>query len=209
MSVVVPEIDRWLDRLAAVDDPVLAEMQRLGQARGFPIVGPQVGRLLEVLARATGALRVLELGSGFGYSAAWFLRGMAPEGRIVLTDGSGTRADEAREFLTRAGHAGRFEIHVGDALAYAAGLPGPFDIVFNDIDKQDYPRVHDLAARLLRPGGLLVSDNMLWSGRVADPQVTDAATEGVRRLVDLLYASTALSPSLLPVRDGVVVAVRL
>lgn len=208
MSIVAPDIDRWLDGRSAVADPVLGEMQRLGASRDFPIVGPQVGRLLEILARATGALGVLELGSGFGYSAAWFLRGMPPGGRILLTDGSASLAEEARGFLTRGGHEGRFEIHVGDALAFAAAQTGPFDIVFNDVDKHDYPRVHDLAARLLRPGGLLISDNMLWRGRIADPRANDAATEGVRGLIERLFASDAFVPCILPIRDGVAVAVR-
>jgi len=106
MDLVQPAIDRYLTALAAHEDPVLAEMEKLGAQRDFPIVGPQVGRLLEVAARACGARRILELGSGFGYSAYWFLRAVGPEGIVILTEGSDERAKEAEAFLTRGGFAG-------------------------------------------------------------------------------------------------------
>lgn len=209
MDIVHPEIDRYLATFASSDDPVLAEMERLGAARGFPIVGPQVGRLLEMLARACGARRVLELGSGFGYSAFWFLRALPPGGEIVLTEGSSERAAEAAAFLARGRFPGRFRIEVGDALASAARETGPFDVVFNDIDKHDYPAALAVAERLVRPGGLFVSDNMLWYGRVCAPDPSDRATAGVLALTDAVRRSPAFAPALLPVRDGVIAAVRL
>ena len=152
MNLVDSRIDAYLADLAAHSDPVLDEMERLGSDRGFPIVGPQVGRLLEVLARTVAATRVLELGSGFGYSAFWFLRGLPPSGQVVMTEGSRERSDEARAFLRRGGFAGRFVGHVGDALEFAETLVPPFDIVFCDIDKHDYPKALPIARRLLRPG---------------------------------------------------------
>ncbi len=206
MNLVHPEIDRYLSRWAACDDPVVGEMERLAQERGFPIVGAQVGRLLAMLARSIGARRVLELGSGFGYSAWWFARAVGPEGRVVLTETDADNARRAEVFLARSDLGDRVEIRVGDALQIAGGYDEPFDIVFNDIDKQDYPRALPVALERLRPGGLFVSDNMLWQGRVVNEANADAATRGVLELTRALYASPDLHTTILPIRDGVSVS---
>lgn len=207
MNLVHPEIEAYLARLAAHGDPVLAEMEKLGEERDFPIVGPQVGRLLEVTARSCGARRILELGSGFGYSAYWFLRAVGAEGTVMLTEGSADRAREAEEFLTRGGFAGRFRIEVGDGLEIAKALTGPFDVVFCDIDKHDYPRALPLARTLLRPGGLFITDNMLWDGKVLAPD--DRQTRGVLELTRELYAASDFVTCLVPIRDGLTVATKV
>ncbi|HZN54385.1 MAG TPA: O-methyltransferase [Candidatus Polarisedimenticolaceae bacterium] len=209
MNLVHPDIDTYLARLAAHDDPVLAEMERLGAERSFPIVGPQVGRLLEVLARSCAASRVLELGSGFGYSAAWFLRAVGPAGTVLLTEGSPERAAEAQAFLTRLGFAGRFHVEVGDGLAIAESLVPPFDVVFCDIDKQHYPKALPVARRLLRVGGLFITDNMLWQGKVLEPGSADAATRGVLELTRELRRAEDFVMTLVPLRDGLTVASRV
>ena len=207
MNLVHPEIEDYLSHLAAHGDPVLAEMEKLGDERDFPIVGPQVGRLLEVTARTCGARRVLELGSGFGYSAYWFLRAVGPEGTVLLTEGSAERSREAEEFLTRGGFAGRFRIEVGDGLAIAAALSGPFDVVFCDVDKHDDPRALPMARQLLRTGGLFITDNMLWDGKVLAPD--DRQTRGVLELTRELYAAPDFVTTLVPMRDGLTVAVKV
>jgi predicted O-methyltransferase YrrM len=206
MDLVQPDIDRYLGRWAASDDPIVAEMEQLASARGFPIVGPQVGRLLLMLARSIDAKRVLELGSGFGYSAWWFATAVGPEGSVILTEGSQDNADLARGFLDRAGLGGRVEIRVGDGLEIAREYDGPFDIVFNDIDKHDYPRALPVALERLRPGGLFITDNMLWQGRVLDESTADASTRGVLELTRALYAASNLDTTILPIRDGVAVS---
>jgi predicted O-methyltransferase YrrM len=206
MNLVQPNIDRYLGRWAASDDPIVAEMEQLASERGFPIVGPQVGRLLLTLARSIDAKRVLELGSGFGYSAWWFATAVGPEGHVILTEGSRDNADLARGFLDRAGLAARVEIRVGDGLEIAREYDGPFDIVFNDIDKHDYPRALPIALERLRPGGLFISDNMLWQGRVLDESAADASTRGVLELTRALYAASNLDTTILPIRDGVAVS---
>ena len=208
MDLVHADIDRYLTALAAHGDPVLGEMERLGAERNFPIVGPQVGRLLEITARACGARRVLELGSGFGYSAYWFLRAVGPEGTVFLTEGSAERAKEADAFLTRGGFAGRFRVEVGDGLAIAAALTGPFDVVFCDIDKHDYPKALPIARLLLRTGGLFITDNMLWDGKVLAGSPGDATTSGVLDLTRALYAADDFVTTLVPLRDGLTVAVK-
>ena len=154
------------------------------------------------------ARRVLELGSGFGYSALWFARAVGPDGRVVLTEYSPDRAAEAEGFLRRSGLLDRVRIEVGNALEIAERLDGPFDIIFNDVDKEDYPAALEIAIDRLRPGGLFISDNMLWKGKVLDTDTTDAATRGVLELTRRLYASDRLATTLVPVRDGVTLSVK-
>jgi predicted O-methyltransferase YrrM len=207
VEILDPAIDRYLGALSRCDDPVLVEMERLAAERSFPIVGRQVGRLLELLALATRATRVLELGSGFGYSAYWFARAVGPAGEVVLTERSPERAAEARDFLGRAGLARQVRVEVGDALEIAGRVDGPFDIVFNDIDKERYPEVPATIASKLRPGGLLVSDNMLWFGSVLEEQPTEESARGVKTLTRVLHESAAFHTVVIPLRDGVSVSV--
>jgi len=209
MDLHDPRIERYLAELARHDEPVALEMERLAADRDFPIVGPQVGHLLEVLARTCGARRVLELGSGFGYSAFWFLRAIGPQGTVLLTEGSSDNAAAADAFLTRAGFAGRFRIEVGDGLAIAESLAPPFDVVFCDIDKHDYPRALPIARRLLRESGLFVTDNMLWDGKVLAPDPDDRVTRGVLELTRALKEAPDFVTTLVPLRDGVTVAVKV
>ena len=115
--IVAPRIEAYLQDLQPESDPILAEMERLAAGRDFPIVGPQVGALLALLTRATGASRVLELGSGFGYSALWFARALPDDGTVQLTDFSAAALDEARTFLDRAGQLTKARFHAGDGLA--------------------------------------------------------------------------------------------
>lgn len=206
MDLVDPAIERYLHELANPRDSVLREMEVVAAERGFPIIGPTVGRLLHVLAKATRARRVLELGSGFGYSAYWFARAVGPEGLVVLTEHDEGLCTDAAEFLGRGGLSERTRIETGDALELADRIGGEFDIVFNDIDKADYPRVLDKAASALRPGGLLICDNMLWFGTVLDDQTDDPSTRGVVELTRALHSSEEFETVLLPMRDGVTVS---
>jgi predicted O-methyltransferase YrrM len=207
VDIVDPAIDLYLHELASPDDPVLREMELLGAERSFPIVGPQVGQLLQVLAAAVSARRVIELGSGFGYSAYWFARAVGPEGLVILTEQSAELAAEAESFLQRGGLADRVRIEVGDGLEIIDRIGGEFDIVFNDIDKERYPQVLERAAAALRPGGLLISDNMLWFGTVLDDPPVDDSTRGVQELTRMLYDSDDFRTVLIPLRDGVTVSI--
>jgi len=209
MNMVDRDIDEYLAGLSAHQDAVLLEMEALAARDGFPIVGPQVGRLLEVIARANGARRALELGSGFGYSAIWLARAVGPEGQVVLIEGSAERAADAERFLERAGLGDRIRVEVGSALEIAGGLDETFDLVLNDIDKEDYPAVLDVARARLKVGGLLICDNMLWHGKVLAPEVGDRATEGVLELTGALLEAKDFATSFLPLRDGVSLSYRL
>jgi predicted O-methyltransferase YrrM len=208
VDLVHPSVARYLGELSRSTDPVLIEMERMAAERSFPIVGPQVGRLLYVIATSISARRILELGSGFGYSALWFARAVGPDGHVVLTEHSPERAAEAEELLRRSALLDRARIEVGDALEIAERLDGPFDIIFNDVDKQDYPAALEVAMDRLRPGGLFISDNMLWRGEVLGGDTTDAATRGVLELTRRLYASDLLATTLVPLRDGVTISVK-
>jgi predicted O-methyltransferase YrrM len=208
VEIVSPAIEEYLARVAPESAGVLLEMERLAAVKRFPIVGPLVGRLLHLLARAVGARAVFECGSGYGYSAVWFAGALSPGGRVTLTDGSKENCAAARDYLGRAGLLDRCEIRQGDALDILERAAGPFDIIFCDIDKRDYPRVHPLLQGRLRRGGLFVCDNLLWFGRVAGPDQDDD-TRGVRELTRLLYADPGLQTAIVPLRDGVGISLRL
>jgi len=209
VDIVNPSIDEYLRRVAPSGEGVPLEMERLADRRHFPIVGPLVGRLLFLLARSIGARDIFECGSGFGYSAYWFAQALPDGGRVVLTEGSAENCASARGFLSRAGLMDRAAIEKGDALEILLRHQGPFDIIFCDIDKRDYPRVYPLMKPRLRAGGLFICDNMLWSGRVADADRQDDDTRGIRELTRLLYADGDFHTSIVPLRDGVSISLRL
>jgi predicted O-methyltransferase YrrM len=200
------------ERLRRWDEPVLLEMETHAEERGFPIVGRNVGVTLEVLARSVSARRIMELGSGFGYSAYWHARAAGSDGEVHLTDGDPENANKAADYLERAGLADGVEFHVGDAVTELGKLDGEFDVIFSDIDKDGYPDAWRAASERVRPGGLYVCDNVLWYGRVAvedpddaRPQYTEAVLEHNRLIAeDERYVST-----IVPTRDGVMVAIRV
>lgn len=212
MDPVDPRIEAYMEgRLRRFDEPVLLEMEAHADERGFPIVGRNVGVTLEVLARSVGARRIMELGSGFGYSGYWHARAVGPGGEVHLTDGDPENATKAADYLERAGLADRVEFHVGDAVTELDTLDGEFDVIFCDIDKDGYPAAWRAASERIRPGGFYVCDNVLWYGRVAvedpddtRPQYTEAVLEHNRLIADdERYVST-----IVPTRDGVMVAIR-
>ena len=210
VDIVDPRIDDYLRRLYDDGEPVRHEMEELGRQRDFPIVGPVVGRHLEVLARAIGARRVFELGSGYGYSAYFFARAVGEGGEVHCTELSADNVALARDFLGRAGLWDRVTYHQQEATAALQKVGGTWDVVYNDIDKDGYPATVDLAHAHLRPGGLFITDNVLWSGRIL-PGRDDAspATRGVVEFTRRLMAHKGFLTSINPTRDGVAVAVRL
>ncbi|HXZ29157.1 MAG TPA: O-methyltransferase [Terriglobales bacterium] len=206
---ITPEaVETYLYALLPERDEVLRAMEAEAARRNIPIVGPAVGRLFHLLATVSGAKRVFEMGSAIGYSTLWWARAVGEGGRVIYTDGDRKNAEEARRNFEKAGVAARVEIRVGDALELLSEeKPESFDIIFNDVDKEDYPKVFRLAVPRLKPGGLLVSDNVLWSGRVAQPH-PDARTKAILEFNRLLYGSKQLFTTILPLRDGVAVCVK-
>jgi len=215
-SLIAPvdaRIESYLHGLAKVkNEPVLLQMEALAQAQGFPIVGRLVGLFLEVMAKSIGATRIFEFGSGYGYSAYWFARAVGNDGQVVCTDGDAKNAAMAQEFLTQAGLWPRIDFHTGIAQQAFSTVPGEFDICYNDVDKDQYPEVWQLARGRIRRGGLYICDNVLWHGRVtmADPvpDIRPGWTEAIREHNRLIFNDPAFDTFVNPTRDGVLVARR-
>jgi len=202
-------IEDYLQDIQPAPDKVLLEMEKSGLERNFPIIGPLVGRLCEQLARSIGAKRVFEMGSGFGYSTAWFARAVGPGGKVVHTDGDAKKSEEARAWMQKAKMSDRVEFRVGDARDILADAAGPFDVIFIDIDKEQYPDAFNIAKDKVRVGGYIITDNALWEGKVVDRKVRDKATRGVREYTQLAMEEPGFLTTVLPLRDGVAVSLRL
>ncbi|HKU21622.1 MAG TPA: O-methyltransferase [Terriglobales bacterium] len=200
-------VEDYLYSVLPERDATLRDMEAEAAARSIPIVGPAVGRLLYQLAGMIKAHTVFEMGSAIGYSTIWWARAVGEGGRVIYTDGSRKNADEARRNLERAGVLERVTFHVGDALELLSEQKEPFDIVFNDVDKVDYPRAFRVAAKRVRKGGLFVADNVLWSGKVGQPaDKADSETKAILEFNRLLYTSPEFMTTIIPLRDGVAVA---
>jgi caffeoyl-CoA O-methyltransferase len=211
MDIVDPRIESYMaGRLARFDEPVLLEMEAEASERRFPIVERNVGVTLEILARSIGARRMIELGSGFGYSGYWHSRAVGSSGELHLTDGDPANETKARDYLTRAGLWDPVTYHVGDAVEALNALDGAFDLVYDDIDKDGYPDAWRAARERIRVGGLYVCDNVLWSGRVPDDgEEPDAVTDAIREHNALIAEDERYVSTIVPTRDGVMVATRI
>ncbi|MBX2989793.1 MAG: O-methyltransferase [Bacteroidetes bacterium] len=208
LNIVHPLIEEYLKHVSPERDSILTEMETFASKTNFPIVGPLVGRLLTLFASAANARRIFELGSGFGYSAYWFAKGTADDARVICTDTKEENAARAKEWLRRAGLDKKVDFRVGDALDVLASEDGPFDIMFCDIDKHAYPRALSLGIPKLRRGGLFLADNVLWKGRILanTPDETSAAILTFNRM---LYSDSRLFTTILPIRDGVSLSMKL
>lgn len=185
-------------------------MEAYAREHDFPIIGPASGQCCYLLTRLSGARRVFELGSGYGYSTAWFARGVRENGggdvHHVVWDRD--LSEQARRHLSALGYDAIVRYHVGEAVEALRAARGPFDVIFLDIDKTGYPAAIPLIAERLRQGGVLIVDNMLWSGRVLDPGDRSADTAAIREATRMLTASDDWTATLVPIRDGLMVAVR-
>lgn len=210
MAITDEQVEAYLASLAPTVDVVQAEMEALARTRDFPIVGPLVGRLLQQLSLATGARDIFEMGSGFGYSTLFFAHAVGDGGRVVHTDDDEVLSREARQYLHRAGVAGRVTFEVGHALEIIKSYPGPFDVIFIDVEKADYPAAFDLARVRVRPGGLIITDNVLWKGKVAEPpEHFDADTRAIDQYNRASSLARDFLTTILPLRDGVAVHFKL
>ncbi|HTX90313.1 MAG TPA: O-methyltransferase [Anaerolineales bacterium] len=200
-----------MDYIDGLVPPRAAEMQAMEDHAGkidFPIVGPASGALCYQVARMIGARRIFELGSGFGYSTAWFARAVAENGggEVYHVVWDEELSQQARKHLATLGYDGMIRYHVGEAVQTLRETAGPFDLIFNDINKEGYADSLPVIAEKLRPGGVLIVDNMLWHGRIFDAGDKTPATGSVRKLTELLTRDPGWIVSLVPVRDGVMVA---
>jgi predicted O-methyltransferase YrrM len=208
IQIVHPEVEMYLASLLPERAETLRAMERQASGEHIPIIGPLCGTLLYQQARAIGARRCFELGSAIGYSTLWLAMAVGPGGEVHWSDGSEARRAEAEAYLARAGLRERVVFHTGDALPALAATPGEFDLIFNDIDKWEYPAALAAAVPRLRRGGLLVTDNTLWSGRVVAPS-DDTWTEAVRRFNVEAYARADLVTTVVPLRDGFTLSLKV
>jgi predicted O-methyltransferase YrrM len=213
MDIVNPQVEDYMRTLQARhDEPVLLEMEAEAEEKDFPIIGRLCGVTVEALARAVGARRVFELGSGYGYSGYWFSRAVGSDGELHLTDGDPENEKKALDYLGRAGLDGPVRFHVGDAVSSLNATEGDFDVVYCDIDKHGYPEAWAAASERIRPGGLYICDNVLWSGRVAVPDPDDSRPEWTQAIKDhnsSIAGDERYLSMIVPTRDGVMVALRL
>ena len=207
--------ESYIRDLFIPDDPTVSGFEQEMEDAGLPRiqVPAELGKLLGVLVQATAARRILEIGTLGGYSAMWMARALPEDGRIVSLELEPRHAEFARGFLERAGVVHKVEIVVGPALETLPSLmerdAHEFDLVFIDADKEGYPAYLDWAMRLVRPGGLIVADNVLRGGKVAEPG-DDPAMRAVDEFNRHIAASPLLDATILPNRsggDGVLIAV--
>lgn len=190
----------------------IQKMEAYAKERRFPIIGPAAGQLCYLLARMIGAQRVFELGSGFGYSTAWFAKAVRENangnggGVVHHTVWDEELSQRARQHLNALGYNGLIQYHVAEAVETLRATEGPFDLIFNDIDKEAYPDSLPVIAEKLRPGGLLIIDNMLMGGSIFDADDTSPHVTGTREFTRLITNSTDWIVSLIPIRDGLIVA---
>lgn len=210
-ELIAPQLTEYLLTLVPPRPPEMQAMEAQARETRFPIVGPAAGHLCYQLARMIGARRIFEMGSGFGYSTAWFARAVKENGggtvfHVVWDEALSRRA---KTHLTALGFEGLVQYRVGEAVAELRRTEGVFDLIFNDIDKEGYPASLPVVVEKLRPGGLLIVDNMIWHGRIFDAGDRSPQTAGVRELTRLIAGDPRWISSVVPVRDGLLVAWRV
>jgi len=214
MGYIVPDpIERYLSELNRAHDQVLDDIARDGEAQELPLVDAEVGALLRVLATSIGARRILEVGTCIGYSGIWLARALPIDGMLITMEKDPQRAAIAKANFERAGVGDRVSIIVGDAALKIMKVAGPFDLVFQDGHKPLYNTLLDPIVKLLRPGGLLVTDNVLWDGEVVpgfieSPRRNDEDTRAIAEYNQRISNHPQLLTSIVPLRDGVAISVK-
>jgi predicted O-methyltransferase YrrM len=208
MDLQHPELKNYLDSLVPARPDEMKQMEAYAKENAFPIVGPASGYFCYLMAKLIGAKRIFELGSGYGYSTAWFCRAVRENGggevhHVVWDD---KLSKMAREHLKNLGYEDLVKYTVGEAVETLTRTEGPFDLIFNDIDKEGYPNAMGVINDKLRSGGLLITDNLLWSGRIFDPEDRSPATEGVREVTRLVTQDPGWIATIVPIRDGLLIA---
>lgn len=209
-ELLAPQLKEYLDGIVPERPAEMTAMEAYARQARFPIIGPAAGQFCYMLARMIGARRIFEMGSGYGYSTAWFARAVKDNGggtvfHVVWDEELSTRA---RRHLEKLGLTDAVEYRVGEAVAELRETKGPFDLIFNDIDKHGYPASLPVIVEKLRPGGVLVVDNMFWQGRIFDGSDRSEDTEGVRQLTRVIRSDPTWISSIVPIRDGLLVAYR-
>ena len=207
-KVTLDTITSYLDGLVPSRTDEMKVMEAHAKDLRFPIIGPAAGYFCYQIARMTGAKTIFELGSGFGYSTAWFAKAVDENGggkvhHVVWDEGLSA---EARKHLDVLGYSEIIDFHVGEAVETLRETQGPFDLIFNDIDKEGYPDALPVIKQKLKSGGVLIVDNLLWSGRIFDPRDKSASTEGIRELTRAITMDEDWIATIVPIRDGLLLA---
>jgi len=210
-ELISPLVSKYLDGLVPPREAEMLKMEEIAAKTDFPIIGPASGHLCYLVARMIGARRVFELGSGYGYSTAWFAKAVKESGGgdvfHVVWDAELSKL--ARGHLSALGYEGLVTYRVGEAVQTLRETDGPFDLIFNDIDKDGYPASLEVVESKLRVGGVLIIDNMLWHGRIFDAADKSPATEGVREFTRRITRDPKWAAVLAPIRDGLIVAMKM
>ena len=207
-GILNANVEKYLNDLLPKRDAVLTAMEKRAQKYNIPIIGPACARLLYFVTQLSGAKRIFEMGSAIGYSTIWLARAAGDGAEVFYTDGDAENAKTAKGYIEQAGVQNRIKILVGDALKLLDETPGNFDVIFIDVDKHQYPAALKQAIPRVRQGGLIITDNTLWSGKVTRT-AKDPDTKGVQQFNKLTYGSAELFPILVPLRDGVTICQKL
>ncbi len=209
MDIVHPDIEKYLTELFPIKDPVLRKMEDHYRSFNFPSVGPLVGQLLHQLVKMVNARIVFEMGSGFGYSALWMAKALPSNGKIICTDMKEDNKRLAHEYFKEAGEEHKLDFRIGNAIDILSRESGPFDVIFCDIEKESYPQAFELSLKKLRVGGLLLTDNVLWHGRVTDQSSNDSATRSILEFNRLISTTPTVISTIIPLRDGLSITVKI
>lgn len=208
MTILDAKIEHYLTELSPERDAVLKEMETIAKDRNFPIVGPLVGMLCYQMAKAIGAKRIFEMGSGFGYSAYWLASALPEGGELYFTELSHDNLKIAKDYFQQSELLKKIKFRQGDALEIIQQTEGQFDLILNDVDKEDYPAALELIVPRLRKGGMLITDNLLWHGSVVETN-PERSTQAVLKYTKNLYNSKALWTTIIPLRDGVGLSLKM
>src|SRR5271163_455968 len=203
-NILTPAVEKYLAEVVPPRDAVVADMERYAREHNVPIIGPECGRLLYLLTQISGAKRIFEMGSAIGYSAVWFARAAGPGAEIYCTDGDPTNAELARKNFERAGVSKNIRFMTGEAVDLIDSVDGTFDIILIDVYKHQYPAALKKSLPRLKSGGLVITDNVLWSGRVTEAPKDDN-TRGILEFNHTVFGSPELFSVIVPLRDGVAI----
>lgn len=208
LELISSQVEEYVERFVPERPPEMIKMEEEARKTGFPIIGPSCGYLCYQLARMIHARHICELGSGYGYSTAWFSKAVKENGggavhHIVWDEGLSKRA---KAHLSALGYGDIVAYHIGEAVSILRGMKGPFDLIFNDIDKHAYPDALPVIHQKLQSGGLLIVDNMLWGGDIFDENDDSPDTQGIREFTRAILHDADWVTSLIPIRDGLALA---
>jgi predicted O-methyltransferase YrrM len=207
--IVNPEIDEYLKKINPKPHPVLEQMEEYGKQRNFPMVGPLVGRFLYALIEFGHVHTILECGSGFGYSAAWMALALPENSKIICIEYDEENISKAKEFLKELDVLHKVTFHKGNVLEIVPKLNQSYDLIFNDINKSQYIKIMPILIKKLRIGGILISDNVLWKGKVTEENPDDENTKYIKEFNKSLYGNESLWTSIIPLRDGLSLSIKL